>query len=382
MPHGPFLVILALCCQTLLTACSRMHDALQADVSAIAHQVWAYSHSHPDGFTLHVPSLTQPAEGLAVSYAATQHSHSRRTLQRVIRHALTTGGYVGGWYNLSDSLYYFDSTRLFPEDSLCAALQFGKANGQLAVHQLSTQTDIPLHGTVAKILQRGRIIIGTTADYRPLSFLHPQTGCYTGFCVDLARAIAQKLGVEAEFVNTSWPTLTQDVMASPPRFDLAIGGITITAHRKALMLMSEGYLHNGKTILCRAQDSTRFQSLADINQPGVRVMVNPGGLNEQFAHDSLAHATIIVHHANLDIPALVAAGKADVMITEITEAPYYVHADPRLAAPLLNRPFTKGQIGILMPPGQDDLLGIVNGIIRRMKADGSLSRLKKQYGLL
>ena len=43
--------------------------------------------------------------------------------------------------------------------------------------------------------------------------------------------------------------------------------------------MSNGYLGNGKTILCRADEADRYASLADINRPEVRVMVNPGGLN-------------------------------------------------------------------------------------------------------
>ncbi len=52
-----------------------------------------------------------------------------------------------------------------------------------------------------------------------------------------------------------------------------------------------------------------------------------------------------------------------------------------LAAPLLNAPFTHGEIGVLMRKGQDDLLELVNGVIRRMKADGSLQRLCEKYGL-
>ena len=85
---------------------------------------------------------------------------------------------------------------------------------------------------------------------------------------------------------------------------------------------------------------------------------------------------------NEEIPSLIAEGEADVMITEITEAPYYVQTDPRLAAPLLNAPFTHGEIGVLMRKGQDDLLELVNSVIRRMKADGSLQRLCEKYGLV
>ena len=90
----------------------------------------------------------------------------------------------------------------------------------------------------------------------------------------------------------------------------------------------------------------------------------------------------VAHPNNEEIPSLIAEGEADVMITEITEAPYYVQTDPRLAAPLLNAPFTHGEIGVLMRKGQDDLLDLVNGVIRRMKADGSLRRLCEKDGLV
>jgi cyclohexadienyl dehydratase len=108
--------------------------------------------------------------------------------------------------------------------------------------------------------------------------------------------------------------------------------------------MSEGYLANGKTILCRVSEAENYKSLADIDKPEMRVMVNPGGLNEKFANENLPHATIIVHQKNEEIPMLIAEGQADVMITEITEAPYYVQTDSRLAAPLLHEPFTHSEI--------------------------------------
>ena len=237
------------------------------------------------------------------------------------------------------------------------------------------------NGKVAEIQERGTLLVGTTGDYRPLSFCEAD-GTYWGFGIEMAKEIANGLGVKTAFVKTSWPTLTADVLAEPQKFDLAIGGITITDARRETMLMSEGYLANGKTILCRAAESDRYRSLADLDKPEVRVMVNPGGLNEKFANENLTHATIIVHQKNEEIPTLVAEGEADVMITEITEAPYYVQADKRLAAPLLNEPFTHGEIGVLMQQGQDDLLRMVNSTIQRMKRDGSLRRLHEKYGLV
>ena len=254
-------------------------------------------------------------------------------------------------------------------------------NGQYSVFILSTYTDIPCNGKVAEILDRGTILFGTTGDYRPLSF-REANGTYWGFGIEVAKEIANKLGVNIEFKKTSWPTLTADVLTEPQLFDLAIGGITITDARRETMLMSDGYLANGKTILCRASEANRYKSLADIDKPEVSVMVNPGGLNEKFANENLTHATIIVHQKNEEIPTLVAEGQADVMITEITEAPYYVQTDTRLAAPLLNAPFTHGEIGVLMQKGQEDLLQMVNNVISQMKKDGSLRKLHEKYGLV
>lgn len=262
--------------------------------------------------------------------------------------------------------------------TLCSATVFSACSN----NDNNTEKGIPTDSKVAEITERGTLVIGTTGDYRPLSFCEPETGEYWGFGIEVAGEIAKSLGVGVQFVKTSWPTLTEDVLSEPQLFDLAIGGITITDARKKNMLMSDGYLANGKTILCRASESDRYTSLADIDKSEVRVMVNPGGLNEKFANENLTHATIIVHKKNEEIPILIAEGEADVMITEITEAPYYVKTDPRLAAPLLSKPFTHGEIGVLMQKGQEDLLQVVNNTIQKMKSDGTLLRLHEKYGLV
>lgn len=232
------------------------------------------------------------------------------------------------------------------------------------------------------IRSRGTLIIGTTGDYRPLSYREPATGEYWGFGIEVAQKIAENIGVKATFVQTSWPTLTEDVLKEPAIFDFAIGGITITDARKSQMDMSDGYLRNGKTILCRKEDAQKYQTLDDLNRPEVRVMINPGGLNEKFARENLPQATLIVYEKNEEIPSQVAEGNADVMITEITEAPYYVTTDPRLAAPLLNAPFTHGEIGVLMQKNKPELLAKVNAVILQMKQDGTLKQLHEKFGLV
>lgn len=128
----------------LCSSCSSFRATGRDDASAIADKVWAFGQAHPDGFTLDIRTMAEPTEGVAVSYAATQDSHSREQLEAVVSHALEHDGYVGGWLNDADGLYYFDSTRLFPEDALDDAIRFGRENGQRSVFVLSSSTDIPV----------------------------------------------------------------------------------------------------------------------------------------------------------------------------------------------------------------------------------------------
>ena len=143
--------------------------------------------------------------------------------------------------------------------------------------------------------------------------------------------------------------------------------------------MSIGYLDNGKTVLCRAEDADKYTSLEAINQPDVRVMENPGGLNEKFVRENLPNAIQIIHDVNQDIPGLIAAGEADVMITEIMEAGFYVGQDSRLAAPLIYEPFTHGELGVLMPKGSEDLLSYVNNFLKEEIASGRIDELAEEY---
>ena len=67
------------------------------------------------------------------------------------------------------------------------------------------------------------------------------------------------------------------------------------------------------------------------------------------------------------------------MICETTEAPLYVKSYPVLDAPLIDKPFTHGEIGVLMRKGNPDLKLFINNVIKRMKEDGRLQQLKKKY---
>ena len=67
-------------------------------------------------------------------------------------------------------------------------------------------------GHLEEISQRGTIKIGTTGDYRPMSYFNSETGEYEGIDAELSKIIADSLGVKIEYIPTTWPTLTKDTL--------------------------------------------------------------------------------------------------------------------------------------------------------------------------
>jgi cyclohexadienyl dehydratase len=178
-------------------------------------------------------------------------------------------------------------------------------------------------------LQRAGVLrVGTTGDYAPFSDDHG--GSLRGLDIELAQALAKEWSLRIVFVRTTWPTLMTDL--AKRRFDLAASGISITPERRRLADFSAAYLFDGKTPIARREAAARFSSLEKIDQPGVRVIVNPGGTNERFARENLQRATITLHPDNRTIFQEIVAGRADVMITDGIEVRLQSRRLPALAA--------------------------------------------------
>ena len=225
------------------------------------------------------------------------------------------------------------------------------------------------------ILQRGTLRVGLTGDYRPFSIKTPDGGM-AGLDVDMAQDLAHSLGVTLEIVPTAWPSLMADLHGD--KFDIAMGGITITLERQKVAFFSAPVLQSGKTPITRCADRDKFTTLADIDRPGVRVIVNPGGTNERFDRTHLHAADIVMFPDNARIFDELVAGHADVMITDGVETRLQQKLHPELCAIHPDAPFDHSELGYLLP--RDVVLQqFVDLWLHVAKETGALGRLENTY---
>ncbi|WP_319434006.1 transporter substrate-binding domain-containing protein [Mycobacterium sp. RTGN5] len=219
---------------------------------------------------------------------------------------------------------------------------------------LTLVTAIAVSGAVAPPAAAGgdphALKVCTTGDYPPLTYRDPATGQYSGVDIDMANDLAAHLGRQPVFVATTWPTLMAD-LTSPGMCDIAVGGITDTPDRRRVADATSPYLASGKTPVVAPANAGRFSSIQDINQPGVRVIENSGGTNEQFARKNFPDAQIAIWADNTTIFDQLAAGNADVMVTDAVEAIYQSSLHPGLVAEHPEQPFTSEAKAYLLPNG-------------------------------
>lgn len=246
--------------------------------------------------------------------------------------------------------------------------------GAVAIATVITASAVP---SIASAGGPATLKVCTTGDYRPLTYRDPATGRYSGVDIDMATDLAAHLGREPVFVPTSWSALVAD-LTSAGKCDIAMGGITDTPERRRVAEVSRPYLAGGKTPLVTTTNAGRLATIEQINQPGVRVIENSGGTNERFARTNFPDAQLTIWPDNTTIFDQLAAGNADVMVTDAIEAIYQSSLHPQLVAQHPEQPFTAEAKAYLLPKGSP-LLGQTDAWLTGALDDGTYAGIYERW---
>ena len=223
---------------------------------------------------------------------------------------------------------------------------------------------------LTQIRDSGILRVGTTGDYAPFSESRV-AGQYNGIDIDLIHDLANTLEVEVVLVTTSWPSLLSDLSSN--EFDIAMSGISRTLQRQQHGFLSKPYHTGGKTPIIRCGDQTRLKSLSDIDQKGIRIIVNPGGTNERYVEAHIKLAEKVLFADNRTIFEEIVQGRADVMITDAIEVTLQTNRQQALCPAMPGKTLTYQEKAILMQ--QDPiLLNYVNLWLDLRLADGTVQR--------
>lgn len=221
------------------------------------------------------------------------------------------------------------------------------------------------------IKTNGALRIGTEGTYAPFTF-HDDTGALVGFDVEIGRAIAEHIGVEAEFIEGPWDGLIAGVDAN--RYDVVINQVGITEERQAKYDFSEPYIASKAALVVRGDntDITSFESLAG-KKSAQSLTSNFGKLAESFG------AELVGTEGFDQSIALVIQGRADATINDSLSffdfKKQQPDADVKVVATAEDADFS----GVLLAKDKPELLAAINEALAAIKADGTYAEISQKY---
>lgn len=226
---------------------------------------------------------------------------------------------------------------------------------------------------LAYIKEKGKLVVGMT-DYAPMNY-KDENGEWTGFDTEFALAVAEKLGVEVEFIEINWDNKYLELAAKD--IDCIWNGMTITEEGKLNASISDAYVKNAQVVVMKKDalaDYADAASLADLSFVAEAGSAGEKEIQTLGIKDYLAFETQSA--ALLEVEA----GKADACVIDITMANAMTgegtsYADLGYAIELSTEEY-----GIAFRK-DSDATAEVNKIMADLIADGTLAGLAAKYEL-
>ncbi|WP_294768769.1 ABC transporter substrate-binding protein [uncultured Rhodoferax sp.] len=229
-----------------------------------------------------------------------------------------------------------------------------------------------------RVLARRSVRVCIWPEYYGVTYRHPQTRQLSGIDIELSRELGKDLDATIEYVESSFPSLIQDLRSD--RCDVAMFAVGMLPQRLAALKFTKPYLHSDiYAITTRSHALVRQWS--DIDQPDIRVGVQTGTFMEPVMKTTLKKATLVSISPPATREQELESGRIDVFMTDFPYSRRLLdNADwARLVSP-------PGVFHVLpyayaVKPGDDDWLKSMDDFVTRIKRDGRLLRAANLYGL-
>ena len=239
-----------------------------------------------------------------------------------------------------------------------------------------------------EIKERGVLQVATEPYFAPNEFIDPTKEGderYVGADIELARAIADEIGVELEIVPLEFSAVLASVTSG--KYDLAISALAWTPLRGEQMEMSIGYHFDEEslyTVLVREEDAANYNSIEDLK--GKKVVCQSGSLQEQLIKDAMDVSELdelLYVSATTDGYLMVSEGKADACVCASANGELYAEANGGLAIlpDAINFPVSDEYAGerVGAPKGETELIEVVNGVIEELNESGQYNEWYDEY---
>ena len=238
---------------------------------------------------------------------------------------------------------------------------------------LQAAASLPVHAgeTLDKIKTAGTIRIGTEGTYAPFTF-HDQSNKLVGFDVEIGEAVAEKLGVKAEFIEGKWDGLIAGIDAD--RYDAVINQVGITDARKQKYDFSEPYIAS-KAVLIVRDNSDEIKSFDDLK--GKKAAQS---LTSNYGKMAEAAGAELVGTDGFDQSIqLVLTRRADATLNDSLSFFDFKKQQPNAPVKIVAEQAEASHSGILLRKGDADLVAAVNKALADIKADGTYAKISEKY---
>ncbi|MET1250163.1 transporter substrate-binding domain-containing protein [Sporolactobacillus sp. STCC-11] len=224
---------------------------------------------------------------------------------------------------------------------------------------------------IANIKKTKVLTVGTDATFPP--FEYKNNGEYTGFDIDLVKAVAKKLGADkVKFVDTEFNGLVPGLQAK--KFDMIVSAMYITPERQKAIDFSDSYYPGGLSILVN-KNNTSINTLKDLE--GKKIAVQVGTKSVDFLKENLKKPNLTQVDTNNAMFLELQTKKVDAVVTGLPAAKVY--AKSHSSVKVLPETLTNENYGYGIRKDNKGLTKAVNKALKALKKDGEYSKIEKKW---